>query len=208
MVKRVGRQSAMSPLSGARPERLGDHRHQDLAALVAGVDPVAAQQGVVVGRALGPLQHTDVVVLAAQRADDVVHLGLALLVLADGQQQHGDRLELVEHLAEGVGERRRVAVVVRPEQDHDGIPAGVQAAVEHGVPELDGAAGLGVDLHRPPHRHEPIAHLTGVPLGRRGEDGVADHQHAVALGDAADGLRRRPRARAVGIGRRRRRRSP
>ncbi len=169
---------------GGRPERLGDHVDQHVAALVGRMQPIAAQHARIL-RHLLPVEQGHVVELLGELADALVRLGIARLVLRDGEQQRRARRETGQDQSEFGLEALLIGPVVGPEV-HDGcIPVvvgtaiGVEAPVEHEVAEVDEPAGLGLHCDRPAERDEFVAHVPGVPRRGRCHDRIADHEDAV-----------------------------
>ena len=78
-----------------------------------------------------------------------------------------------------------VVAVVVAEHHHGGVPllTGIEAVLEDLQPDTGVASVLGVDLDRPAVRNEAAAHLAAIPGGRRLEEGVAEHEQPVAIGE-------------------------
>ena len=195
-VKSEPRQSP-SPKPGARPSARADDVGVAGSAEVAEVQPVAADEGRVVGGLGGPVDDADVVVVGGDLVDHLVDLGTVGTELGDGEQHGRPRRQPVDDFGQVLGEHRLVGAVVVAEH-HDGdVPVGVEAGVEDAVAEVDEATGLGIHLDLPAAWHQLAAHLTAVATRRRRHDRVADHQHPLALDEVAE---RRPTGVRVGIG--------
>ncbi len=149
------------------------------------MDAVAAEHTGILRHGL-PVDDGDVVELAGELADRLVHLGHLRPVERHGVQhrraggQAGEdhpQLSLVALL---------IAAVVGPEEHRGDVPVvvgardGVDDLVDHPVAEIDELAPFGLDLNGPAERDELVAHVRAVPGGGAGHDRIADHQHPVA----------------------------
>ncbi len=139
--------------------------------------------------------------------DDLVQIRLVRVVLHDGVQEHGPRVQFVQQRVEFVSEPLDVAVEVVAEHDRGSVPLGFlrdDSGVDDDTTELDETTDLGRDLGLPAERLERVAHRAVEPRCGRRQHGVADEQDPVTehlVADRArDRLRRRLRGRHVDCG--------